>query len=260
MNKKQFLDKIHCEDKALLSNIYDKILLHDRTGNPIYINEFYTPNVWKSVLKISGGLGCKISTYGVFEECDRAMISILSQNEDHNIELYPLDLVRITNKSSFVKLKHSDFLGALMAQGLKREKFGDLILQEQECYLPICRDVSRFVCDNLIKIGKNPCETAIIDIESAKVAGKNFEKRNIVVSSMRIDSIVAGICGISRNSSADMIKKGLVLLDYEKILEKDAIVEAGVIITVRGYGKFKIHEFLGKTQKDREKITIKKYI
>ncbi|QGU95124.1 hypothetical protein GOM49_08490 [Clostridium bovifaecis] len=260
MNKKEFLNRIKYEDKVILSNIYDKILLREKTGKAVYVCEFYPPIVWKSLVNISEGLNCKIHTYGVFEESDRRLISILSKDETDNINDYPVDLIKIKNKSNFVDLKHADFLGALMNQGIKREKFGDLILEDQNCYVPVCKDISEFVKENLVRIGKNPCEIVSIDTKNTKVPTYKFEKRNIVVTSMRLDSVVASICGISRNTSAEMIKKGLILLDYEKALQKDTYVDVESIITARGYGKFKIHEHIGKTQKDREKIIIKKYI
>lgn len=260
MNKKEFLNRINYEDKVTLSNIYDKILLREKIGRSVYVCEFYPPIVWKSLVKISGELKCKIHTYGVFEESDRRLIAILSKDETDNINDYPVDLIKIKNKSHFVDLRHADFLGALMSQGIKREKFGDLILEDQNCYVPVCKDISVFIKENLVKIGKNPCEIVSVDIKNTKVPTYKFEERNIVVTSMRVDSVIASICGISRNASTDMIKKGLVLLDYEKVLQKDTYVDVGSIITARGYGKFKIHELIGKTQKDREKIIIKKYI
>ncbi|MFU0823777.1 RNA-binding protein [Clostridium sp.] len=260
MNKKEFLRKINYEDKVILSNIYDKIFLHEKIGRPVYTNEFYPPVIWKSLIKIGVELNCKISTYGVFDESDRRLICIMSKDEIDTIYDYPVELLKIKNKSNFVQLKHGDFLGALMSQGIKREKFGDLILEDQDCYVPVCSDISKFIKENLVRIGKSPCEIETIDVESTKVPEYKFEKRNIVVTSMRIDSVVAGICGVSRNISADMIKKGLILLDYEKIVEKDVNVDVGAIITARGYGKFEIHEITGKTQKGREKLVIKKYV
>ena len=81
-----------------------------------------------------------------------------------------------------------------------------------------------------------------------------------VISSMRLDSIVAALSGLSRGNSENLIKKGLVLINYDKITKKNTIVKPNSIITIRGYGKFRIDEYIGKTLKGREKIIIKKYI
>lgn len=260
MNKREFLDRVKHEDKILLSNIYDKIILHEKINSPLYLNEFYPPSIWKPLINMRRELGCKISGYGIFDESDRKMISILNEYDEENIYSYPVELIRIDNKSLFTNLKHSDFLGALMSQGIKREKFGDLILENQSCYVPVSVDISLFIKDNLFKIGKSPCKIETVELYNAKIPTYKFERRHLVVTSMRIDSMVSALCGVSRSVSQDTIKKGHVLVNYEKILRKDAYVEIGSIITVRGYGKFKIEEYIGKTLKKREKIVIKKYI
>ncbi|KGM96655.1 hypothetical protein FDC62_04175 [Clostridium botulinum] len=261
MNKKQFIEYFKNEDNNLISNIYDKILLHEKINNPIYLSEFYSPNIWKKLLDLSSKIGCKIGTYGIFEESDRRFISILSDYDDNEMYNYPVKLLNIINISQFSELKHSDFLGALMSLGIKREKLGDLIVDEDECYVPVCSDIAEFIQNNLTRIGKSPCKVKILNhYDKNEIPEHKFQEKTIIVSSCRLDSIVAALGGISRSNSEDMIKKGLVLLDYEKVIRKDIHVEINSIITLRGYGKFKIKECTGKTLKGREKIIIKKYI
>lgn len=260
MNKKEFLDKINFDDKILLSSIFDKIELFDKINKPIYLSEFYPPAIWRTLTKFSKELGCKFGSFGIFEECDRRAISILPIEEDDDIYKYKIKLIKITNKSHFNKLRHSDYLGALMAQGVKREKFGDLLVDEEGSYVPICSDIADFIVDNLNKIGKAPCSIEELNINDNALPKVKYESKTMVVSSLRLDCVVAELCGISRSSSVDLIKKGMVLYDYEKIQEKDEEVSLNTTITIRGYGKFKVEDFIGKTQKEKERIIVKKYI
>lgn len=260
MNKKEFLSKISYEDKILLSNIFEKIELSNKINKPIYLNEFYTPNVWKALLSFEKDLGIGIGTYGIFEDSDRRAISFLPYGFQEDLKLYQLNLIKIKNKSPFTHLAHSDFLGTLMGQGVKREKFGDLILKDQICYVPICKDILPYIKENLVKIGGSPCVIESIDFTNDEIPSYNFEEKIIIASSFRIDCVVSAFTGKSRAASAEMINKGAVLVDYERINEKDTDVKLNSIITVRGYGKFKIQSIQGKTQRDREKILIKKYI
>jgi len=260
MNKKQFLERIGFEDKILLSNIFDKIEIFNKINRSIYLDEFYPPAIWKSLEKLSCEIGCKIGSFGIFEECDRKIVSILPNEEDEDIYKYKISLIKIINKSAFNKLKHSDYLGALMSQGIKREKFGDLLVDGDICYVPICSDIVSFIKDNLKKIGKAPCFVEEIDIKEDTLPKVKYEVKTIVVSSLRLDCVVSALCGISRSVSVDLIKRGLVLYDYEKSCEKDEDVYFDTTITIRGYGKFKIEQFIGKTQKDKDRIIVKKYI
>lgn len=261
MNKKQFLEYFKNDDEILVSKIYDKIMLHEKINTPIYLNEFYSPLIWNKLLSLSSKLLCSIGTFGIFKESDRRVISILGAYDNEEIYNYPIELIRIDNKSIFKELKHSDFLGALMAQGLKREKFGDLIVKGNSCYVPICSDISHFIIENVTQIGKNPCSIEIINhYDENEVPTFKFQEKNIVISSMRLDSIVAALSGLSRSNSEKLIKRGVVLINYNKITQKDIIVKPNSIITMRGYGKFRIDKYIGKTLKGRERIIIKKYI
>ncbi|MCY6959643.1 YlmH family RNA-binding protein [Clostridium brassicae] len=260
MNKKEFIKSVDCEDKTLLSNIYDKVLLSNKINNNIYLNEFYPPTIWKSLQNISHSLNCEIGTFGVFRDSERRMISILIDEGQDYVFNYPLNLIKINNKSSFSNLEHSDYLGALMALGVKRGKFGDLIVHDDTCYVPVSNDICSYVIENLDKIGKCPCSVHILDLNEDIIPEYKFLEKTIITTSRRIDCVIAALCGISRNASVEFIKKGKVLLDYHKVDNKDRLLNEGVVITVRGYGKFKILENVGKTQKDRFKVKIKKYI
>ncbi|MCY6370346.1 RNA-binding protein [Clostridium ganghwense] len=260
MNKKEFLANIDFEDKVALSNIYDKIALSIKINKSLYLNEFYPPSIWNALKNISDLLECNIGSFGVFEESERRIIAILPLYEDEDFHKYPVELIKINNKSSFSKLGHSDFLGALMSLGIKREKFGDLIVEDQSCYIPVFNEVCYYVKENLSKIGRAPCSIEILDRSSCVIPQYKFEEKNIIVTSMRSDCVISALCNISRSASVDMINKGKVLTDYQRINNKNQCIREGTIIAVRGYGKFKILEVIGKTQKQRSKVKIKKYI
>lgn len=260
MNKKEFIATIDIDEKNVLSNVYDKIQLAQKINKSIYLSEFYSPQLWRKLNNISHLLNCKIESYGVFKESERRMLCILDKDEKQEEFQYPLELIKIKNKSSFSKLSHSDYLGALMSLGLKREKFGDLIVDEDICYVPICSDIYLYVKDNLCKISNSPCSIEVLDLNNITIPEYKFLEKVVTSTSRRIDCVVASICGISRNLSVDLIKKGNVLLDYQKINNKDKVVSEDSTITIRGYGKFKILQDIGKTKKDRCKISVKKYI
>lgn len=258
MDKKVFLNSIMYEDKVLISNLYDKIRLADKTNTTIYTNEFYPPIVWKTLEKNSSILGVKVFSYGIFEEAERRSIAFSNYGEVYN---FSIKLIKVTSKSSFNKLEHKDFLGALMSLGFKREKFGDLLVCDGCAFFAVCEDVCDYVISNISSIGKTPCDIEVIDMnEDKKIPKAKFEELIINCTSLRLDSIISSICGISRSKSVLLINQGKVLVDYGEADEKDFMVEMGEVITIRGYGKFKIGEEIGKSLSGRCKLAIKKYI
>lgn len=245
-------------DKNKLSNIIEKIFLAEKTGRIIYSNEFYTPDLCKDISHLCKERNCNFYSYGVFKEAQRNMVAFSVQEE---IDLdYPLQLLEVKVNSKFTKLQHKDFLGSIMALGIKREKIGDLILQNNSCYLPVSNDIADFIKYNLEYINKSPCKIQVLDISSDTVPQYIFEERIINIASNRLDSFVSGICNISRNKSIELINRGSVLVDYSIMNKKDYKPKDGTILTIRGYGKYKIGDILGYTQKDRMKILIKKFI
>lgn len=87
-----------------------------------------------------------------------------------------------------------------------------------------------------------------------------YDDKIITVPSKRLDSLVSAITGLSRTKVTEPIEKGKVLVDYFEEKEKSKIVETGSLITIRGYGKFRLVSDRGETKKGKERLLIKKYI
>lgn len=256
MDKKSFLNLIQFEDKNLLSNIYDKIKLSEKIADSVFTNEFCTPNLWKAIVNLKEEFGTNVYTYGIFDECERRVLAFSKEE----VNYYPVKLVKITNKSRFEVLSHRDFLGAIMGLGIKREKFGDLVVKDNICYGAFFEDIYDYVLYNLNFIGRCPCEVELIEEWNPLEIRANREALSIITTSLRLDCIVGSICNISRSKAVDIINSGKVLLDYAQAIEKNETVEFDSMITIRGYGKFKILEQVGSTQKGRLKLNVSKYM
>ena len=257
MDKKHFINSINCEDKNLVSNIFNKIQIAQKTNQTIFTNDFLPPDIWHQILDISENYEIKPFTNGIFLDADRRMLSFSSGDTPTK---YPIDLLKISNKSKFSRVDHKDYLGAIMSLGIKREKLGDLIIQDSTCYAPVCSDISNFIINNLKKVKNCPCEVIMYDYMVHDLPERKFEERIVITTSFRLDGLVSAVCNISRNSSVELISSGKILVNYFCCLKKDKIIEINDTLTIRGYGKFKVVEVIGSTQKGRLKVAIKQYI
>lgn len=256
LSKKAFITKLNIEDVDLASNIFDKIMLCSKTSSIVFVTYFCTPNVWKNLKAISGEFDVEVSLFGMFKESDRRMIAFSPYKE---VLSFPIDLLKVTSNTKFNNIGHRDYLGALMALGIKREKIGDLVLSNGVCYFPVCSELSDYIITNLNSVGKCPCCAVIAEKDSEIEIENNFSLCSINVASMRIDSIVAKLCNISRATAQEEIKSGKVQVDYE-ICKIDKIVSDDVLITIRGFGKYKVVENVGFTKSGKCKVSVKKYI
>jgi RNA-binding protein YlmH len=258
MDKKTFLNCIKFDDKNLLSNLYDKINLAEKTMRPVYTNEFLPPSVWKTVLNLKDNFDIEMGTYGVFDDCERKVMCF--SKHDNEADNYPISVLKIINKSKFEKLEHKDYLGAIMALGIKREKYGDMILLENSIYAAVCDDVCEFLKQNLAHIGRCPCDVKIIKDLEGLFLSQNSKSILVKITSLRLDCVVSSICNFSRAKAVELLDSGKVLVNYMELKEKDKIIQIDDTLTIRGYGKYKVVEILGTTQKGKLKLSIKKYI
>lgn len=257
MNKKKFIDELHFVHKNTVSNIYDKIALAGKIEKTVYTNEFYTPNIWKKIENMKNELELNVFSCGIFEDAERKMMAFSKHSK---VLEYPIDLLRITLNSRFSKLYHKDYLGSIMSLGLKREKFGDLILKENRyCYLACSKNISKYIESNFDRVGNSHCIVDILDLNTAQIPNYNFKSIIKIVSSMRADCIVSSLCNLSRKNSEMLIKGGKLQVDYSEYTKKDGILDCDSTITVRGYGKFKLAEKVGFTGKGKIKLLIKKF-
>ncbi|GIM27974.1 hypothetical protein CPJCM30710_06400 [Clostridium polyendosporum] len=255
MNKKEFLSVIKVAEVNDFDAIYNKIKLALEKDITVFTNEFYPPSICESITVYCNSKGINCKAFGGFNESERRIICF------NYCEYYewPFKMFKISYNSKFGLLKHKDFLGAILALGVKREKIGDLVVYNDSCFLAVHEDISDYVQCNLNSVGKYPCSITNI-INLSELPEPRFEEVIVLVPSLRIDALVSSICNLSRNEGVNMVSGGKVLINYLTVIDKSFEVKLKSKVTVRGYGKFIVDEQLGKSKSGKLKLIIKKYI
>ena len=207
--------------------------------------------------------GVKVVTAGIFQDSDRRQIGFIPAGfdiDEGNAE-FPCTLLGIEINSKFREYEHKDFLGSLMGLNIKRELMGDLILEDDRGYIPVSEKISGHILSELRQIGKAPCKVREISLDGMEILPKyKFDDKIITVPSKRLDSIVSAITNLSRTKVIEPIEKGKVLVDYSPEKDKSKMLEMDSVITIRGYGKYRLFSDRGETKKGKERLLIKKYI
>lgn len=254
MIKKEQLMMNFPEEGNNVTKIYEKYKLAYEKGIPLFLNEFVPPNIWMYFIKNQDS-NISIQANGLFEEAERR---ILSFNNNYNLE-FPIKTIKIKNKSSFSNLKHKDYLGSILSLGIERHKIGDIVVKENEAYLPVVEDISDYILSNLNSIGKSPVSIEILD-DKEVIPNFEFETLQVNIASLRVDSLVSKLANVSRSKAVEAIEEGKVLINYSKSKDKSQDIQSGDRITIRGIGKFIVGDLNGTTRSGKEKILIKKYI
>lgn len=254
LSKEDVLKNFLREDTEDVIKVYQAMSLAYNKGIPSFTKFFCKPNIWMYFIKNFSNNNFLVEAKGAFEECDRR---ILSFNNIYSIP-FPYKIIKINNKSKFNNLSHKDYLGAIMALGIEREKLGDLRVIDNSAIVPVYDEVANYILYELKNVGKAP--VSIEEITENNLPISNFLEGVIIVPSLRLDNVVSKLANISRGKAVDIIDSGKVLIDYSKSIDKSKEVKDGQRVTISGVGKFIIREIVGNTKSGRYKVKMNKFI
>lgn len=76
------------------------------------------------------------------------------------------------------------------------------------------------------------------------------------VASLRLDCVLAAGMSLSRARAAEIIRQGLVQRNHMPEERVDTLLEAGDLLSIRGFGRIRLTEIGGRTRKDRISIQL----
>ncbi len=152
--------------------------------------------------------------------------------------------------AKFAHVEHRDLLGSLMALGMDRAFFGDLIALEDRAYLLALPEVASRLPMEWDKAGNVPLKVSMMD-EAPAFEPPKGEAFQDTVASLRLDCILASGMKTSRNKAAELIRAGLVAVDHMAEERTDRVLNAGQLLSIRGFGRIRLIEVGSPTRKDR---------
>lgn len=97
-------------------------------------------------------------------------------------------------------------------------------------------------------------------ISNLQIVPVKKEIITIVLTQLRLDTVVSELLHASRTKANELISQERVIVNYETKTKNATMLKQGDILTVRGKGKFKIAETLEQTAKGKLRIVVEKYI
>ena len=254
------------EEKLILAKVFDKINLCI-TRNQVQVTDFLDLAQQQLIQKFLQAQKVKnYIFYGGIEEAERKIAIFYPMKLEELIKEQKMDLrewiraIRITlpneNKG---KYEHRNYLGALIKLGIKREKVGDILVNEEGADIIIHKDILNFLKTNLQELTRfQKSKIEEISLIDLKKIDSPKEQITITVSSMRLDNIVAELAKCSRNKALEIIEQERVFVNFEQISKQTKEIKENDKITIRGKGRFEVKEILGNTKKGKISVLIKK--
>ena len=202
-----------------------------------------------------------LTEHKLFGGYDGAERCVAGFGDDVSHSDFPIVCIEIAplQKKFSDKLTHRDFLGAIMNLGINRNTLGDIIVDDNVGYLFCLDTMSDYITDNLTRIKHTTVACRVID-SLPDCAKREPESKEIIVPSLRADAIICAIYHLSRNDAKALFAQDKVFVNHKAVQSTSHTLKDGDTVSVRGYGKFEMHEILRSTKKDRLVVEIALYL
>lgn len=194
---------------------------------------------------------------GNFEGAERKRVMIAPSYLDSSSADFQITIFQIQYPTKFVQLKHPDVLGALLSLGIERSKFGDIRAEENVFQFAVASEVADYVRANLTSVGKmKVCVEEVSDELQLLSVQEQWHESIVLVSSMRLDVVLATVCQIARQKAQSLVAGNRVKVNWTYRDQTSFELQEGDILSVRGYGRFKVIATEGRTKKDKIRLQI----
>jgi RNA-binding protein YlmH len=216
---------------------------------------FLTPreqNIMMSIIGSKGEINVKFN--GGLENTERKRGIIYPEYLPVDETDFLLSFFEFKYPTKFHTIEHRSVLGSLMSLGLKREKFGDILIKEKRIQLVAASEIGNYIKLQINKIGNSPVEIIEIDKKDLIEADDEWIEKKATISSNRLDVVISEVYNLSRQKSQEFIKSKNVQVNYKIIEKQDYSIEKDDLISLRKHGRVKILSICEKTAKDRLRV------
>lgn len=247
------------EEEILARHFVDLSRQADQKGIVTY-SDFLNLNEQNIFHSLIPELYSGYQLFGGYEYAERQMIAFLPDAllfpADH-----PIACCRIApvNRKFAEELSHRDVLGSLMSLGIERGQLGDILVKDDRVYVFCHKRILAFLMEELTRIRHTNVELSVVDASEANIRPE-VELCECIVTSNRLDSIVAAVYKLSRSTASELIKKGCVFVNGRELASGSYVCKPEEIVSVRGYGRIQFLEVCGETKKGRLKVRFYRYV
>ncbi|MBQ8830884.1 MAG: hypothetical protein IJ017_04750 [Oscillospiraceae bacterium] len=209
---------------------------------------------------VSASAESEFELVGGFDAAERRIAVFGSEDSCGYPFAAPIKVIKIepVSKKFSDVLSHRDFLGSIMSLGIKREVLGDIVIRENIGYVVCLENIAEFLKDNILQIKHTTVHCEILDSMPDGALSEPAEKE-VLVSSERVDAVVAAVYNLSRSDSKELFDQKKIYIDSKSVILPSAVLKEGSIVSVRGRGRFKYYGIVRQTKKGKMAISVAVY-
>lgn len=256
MNIKKMIDGLL--DDELKARISDCCDICERQNKPKFLGFFdeHRATVVKAYAQ-SKGISCHL--FGGHDNAERVMAGFFPFElyDDDYSDLFPITALTFSFRKCD-SLSHRDFLGSILALGIRKDKIGDILVGEGKCVAFADSSIADYIVNQIDKVGRVGVKITYGFDELPQSRG--FAEISSVISSPRLDCIVAAFTGKSREKAKNYILAQNVSVNHIVCADIAQRIENNDIISIKGSGRFIVSSVDGVTNKGNIKLKAKKFL
>lgn len=203
----------------------------------------------------------KKELFGGMESAERVMVRFGDTQALGYEEPFPITCLEIKPliEKFAENLTHRDYLGAFMSLGIERSLLGDIVIQGKTAYVFVVSRIADYMIEEIDSIRHTHVSCKVFEGELASFEPR-LEMEEHIVSSERLDVVVAKLYHLSRSQSLALFSKQKIFVNGRLFENNSGSVKEGDVVSVRGYGKFRYDGFVKQTKKGKERIRVARYV
>lgn len=244
------------EEKIFIDHVLDWVQKVEFQYSP-YLTPFLDPREQFIVESIAGQHNeVKVEAFGGYEAAERCRLYLSPSYFEPKQEDFEIKIAELRYPKKFADLSHGKILGTLMGAGIKREMIGDIITDGENWQFFADASIMQFLHSSITKIGNITIQLEEIPYTDILLPKDTWEERNEIVSSLRLDVVLASVFHISRQRSKELISSKKVKVNWNETERPDIVLGIHDVLSIRGYGRLRIEAIEGKTKKEKIRLKI----
>lgn len=193
---------------------------------------------------------------GGYEDAEQQRVFIHPPYFEPTIDDFEISFIEINYPKKFAELSHGQIMGSILGAGIVRETLGDILTDGERWQFLIDEKMEAFLFMHLERVGRTNVQLEKVTQDELIHKIDVWEIDEIIVSSLRLDVVLAGALNVSRNRAKSMINEKKIKLNWVETERVDLEVEEYDLLSIRGYGRIQVRKKLGTTRKDNLVIEI----
>ena len=221
------------------------------------MTDFLNPREIQIVKDLANYYNLKFFVSSTFDNEEYGRVILAPDYYELDEDDFEIKRLEISYARQFNELTHPKILVALLKLCLELQVFGDVILDEEgRVQFNIASHLASYAIMTITKIGRVSVTLREVSKDDWISNQEKYSQSFVLLSSMRLDNVLSTVLKTPRSNALKLIASGKIKLNYRQIEKSDQIISIGDMISVRGFGRFRLGQQEGISKSGKAKVVI----